>query len=252
MHFHGTEIQRPVPFYRIFKGTVFSQVDMAVDFAMSKLNRSVGTRSESARAPVRDEIPSDVIREAIVNAVAHRDYTSAGAVQVSVFADLVEVWNPGVLPAPLTMESLRHPHGSIARNHRLCDGLFLGQYIEKYGTGTLMMIRESLAHHLPEPGFAQRGGEFTITLWRDWLTEEVMLGLGLNERQRQALAAIKKSAVLTNADYQKLARASRPTVIRDLADLVAKGVLSRRGAARGAFYVLAGNRLKNDSNDSSR
>ena len=124
MHFHGTEIQRPVPFYRIFKGTVFGQVDMAVDFVMSKLNRSVGTRAESNQAPVRDEIPHDVLREAIVNAVAHRDYTSAGAVQVSVFADRVEVWNPGTLPASLTTESLRHPHGSIPRNHRLCEVLF--------------------------------------------------------------------------------------------------------------------------------
>ena len=77
MHFHGTEIQRPVPFYRIFKGTLFGQVDMAVDFVMSKLNRSVGTRAESIQAPVRDEVPPEVIREAIVNAVAHRDYASA-------------------------------------------------------------------------------------------------------------------------------------------------------------------------------
>lgn len=92
-----------------------------------------------------------------MNAVAHRDYTSlGGAVQVSVFADRVEVWNPGTLPAPLTTESLRQPHGSIPRNHRLCDALFLARYIEKYGTGTLMMIRESLAHNLPEPDFAQR------------------------------------------------------------------------------------------------
>jgi ATP-dependent DNA helicase RecG len=129
MHFHGTEIQRPVPFYRIFKGTLFEQVDMAVDFVMSKLNRSVGTRSESAQAPVRYEVPHDVIREAIVNAIAHRDYTSAGAVQVSVFADRVEVWNPGTLPPPLTLESLRQPHGSIARNPRICEALFLARYM---------------------------------------------------------------------------------------------------------------------------
>lgn len=146
MHFHGIEIQRPVPFYRIFKGALFEQVGMAVDFVLSKLNRSVGTRAESNQAPVRHEIPPDVIREAIVNAIAHRDYTSAGAVQVSVFADRVEVWNPGTLPPPLTLESLRQPHGSIARNHLICEALFLARYIEKYGTGTLMMIRESLAH----------------------------------------------------------------------------------------------------------
>ena len=66
MHFHGTEIARPVPFYRIFKGNLFEQVDMAHDFVMSKLDRSVGTRAQSAQAPVRLEIPPDVVREAIV------------------------------------------------------------------------------------------------------------------------------------------------------------------------------------------
>ena len=250
MHFHGTEIQRPVPFYRIFKGTVFGQVDMAVDFVMSKLNRSVGTRAESNQAPVQDEIPQDVIREAIVNAVAHRDYTSAGAVQVSVFADRVEVWNPGTLPASLTTESLRHPHGSIPRNHRLCEVLFLARYIEKYGTGTLMMIRESLAHNLPEPDFAQRGGEFTVALWRDWLTTEVLATLGLNDRQIRAVAFLKSTARITNADYQTVTGATRPTAKRDLEDLVKKRVVAPMGGGRGSYYELRKKWLINGSNGS--
>lgn len=250
MHFHGTEIQRPVPFYRIFKGTVFGQVDMAVDFVMSKLNRSVGTRAESNQAPVRDEIPHDVIREAIVNAVAHRDYISAGAVQVSVFADRVEVWNPGTLPASLTTESLRHPHGSIPRNHRICEVLFLARYIEKYGTGTLMMIRESLAHNLPEPDFAQRGGEFTVALWRDWLTTEVLAKLDLNNRQIRAVAFLKSSARITNADYQTVTGATRPTAKRDLEDLVKKRVVAPMGGGRGSYYEFRKKWLKNGSNGS--
>lgn len=251
MHFHGTEIQRPVPFYRIFKGTVFEQVDKAVDFVMSKLNRSVGTRAESSQAPVRYEMPPDVIREAIVNAIAHRDYTSAGAVQVSVFADRVEVWNPGALPASLTTESLRHPHGSIARNHRLCEALFLARYIEKYGTGTLMMIRESLAHNLPEPDFAQRGGEFTIALWRDWLTPELISKLSLNDRQTRALAVLWQERRLTNSRYQEITGAGRPTTKRDLDDLVVKGVLIRLGAGRGVYYQAAKKWFINGSNGSS-
>jgi predicted HTH transcriptional regulator len=251
MHFHGTEIQRPVPFYRIFKGTVFGQVDMAVDFVMSKLNRSVGTRAESNQAPVRDEIPHDVIREAIVNAVAHRDYTSAGAVQVSVFADRVEVWNPGTLPASLTTESLRHPHGSIPRNHRLCEVLFLARYIEKYGTGTLMMIRESLAHNLPEPDFAQRGGEFTVALWRDWLTDRVMAELGLNERQKQAIIHLKARTRIANSEYQALVRVARATATRDLEGLLIKGVLEKVGTTgKGTYYVLAKKRLTKASKES--
>ena len=251
MHFHGTEIQRPVPFYRIFKGTVFGQVDMAVDFVMSKLNRSVGTRAESSQAPVRDEIPHDVIREAIVNAVAHRDYTSAGAVQVSVFADRVEVGNPGTLPASLTTESLRHPHGSIPRNHRLCEVLFLARYIEKYGTGTLMMIRESLAHNLPEPDFAQRGGEFTVALWRDWLTDRVMAELGLNERQKQAIIHLKARTRIVNSEYQALVRVARATATRDLEGLLIKGVLEKVGTTgKGTYYVLAKKRLTKASKES--
>jgi len=240
MHFHGTEIQRPVPFYRIFKDTVFGQVDMAVDFVMSKLNRSVGTRAESSQAPVRYEIPPDVIREAIVNAIAHRDYTSAGAVQVSVFADRVEVWNPGTLSAPLTTESLRHPHGSIARNHRLCEALFLAGYIEKYGTGTLMMIRECIAHELPEPDFVQRGGEFTTVIWRDWLTDQVLAGYGLNDRQLKAVAYLKVNGSIASSDYQQLTGVTPKTAARDLSGLVENGIAERRGEKRASHYVLKG------------
>jgi len=240
MHFHGTEIVRPVPFYRIFKGKLFDQVDEAVDFVRSKLDRSVGTRAEGPQAPVRFELPREVIAEAIVNAVVHRNYASAAAVQVSVFADRVEVWNPGELPQPLTPERLRHPHSSIARNHRICEALFLARYIEKFGTGTLMMIRESLAHSLPEPDFEQRGGEFVTTLWRDWLTERILNELNLNDRQRQAVALVKAAGRMNNADYQKLTRAIKKTASRDLEDLKRKRVFKKIGkTGRGTYYVLA-------------
>jgi predicted HTH transcriptional regulator len=239
MHFHGTQIQRPVPFYRIFKGPLFEQVDNAVDFVLSKLNRSIGTRAESSQAPVRYEIPPDVIREAIVNAIAHRDYTSLGAVQVSVFADRVEVWNPGVLPPPLTPESLRHPHGSQARNPRICEVLFLARYIEKYGTGTLMMIRESLEHDLPEPDFVMRGGEFTITLWRDWLTPEVLAGYNLNERQVKAVNYLKIHQTITNTIYQEF-ESSKRTASRDLDEMITLGIIEKVGTTgKGVYYRLA-------------
>lgn len=240
MHFHGTEIQRPVPFYRIFKGPLFEQVDMAVDFVMSKLGRSVGTRAKSSQAPVRYEIPHDVIREAVVNAIAHRDYTSAGAVQVSVFADRVEVWNPGTLTPPLTPESLRLPHGSIARNPRICEALFLARYIEKYGTGTLMMIRESLAHALPEPDFVQRGGEFTSTVWRDWLTDKVLVDLHLNDRQMQAVMHAKTSGRISTGEYRAMTKTSESTALRELRQLAKLRVLEKvGGSGRAAHYIVA-------------
>ena len=251
MHFHGTEIQRPVPFYRVFKGNLFEQVDQAVDFVLSKVNRSVGTRAAGPQAPVRNELPEEVVAEAIVNAVAHRDYTSGASVQVSVFADRVEVWNPGELLPPLTPESLRKPHRSVLRNPHIAEVLFLAHYIEKYGTGTLMMIRESVKYELPEPSLGgNQPGEFGVTIWRDWLTEEVVAQLGLNERQKKAVGAFRLERRTTNSQYQKATRASRPTAKRDLEDLVKKGVLERSGSGRGAYYAMPAKRLINGSNGS--
>jgi predicted HTH transcriptional regulator len=246
MHFHGTEVQRPAPYYKIFKGSLFEQVDQAVNFVLSVITRSVGTRALSSQAPVAYEIPPDVIREAIVNAIAHRDYASAGAVQVSVFADRIEVWNPGALLPPLTPESLRKPHRSVLRNPRIAEVLFLAQYIEKYGTGTLMMIRESREHALPEPCFGgNQPGEFGTTIWRDWLTEAVMNRLNLNVRQRQALVHLKVNGSITTAVFQELSGTPHRTAVRDLMGLVDKGVLEHVGTGRGAYYILRPNRAGN-------
>ena len=110
MHFHGTEVRKPIPSYQIFKGTLFELVDHAVDFVMSKIVRSVGTRALGPQAPVEYELPIEAVTEAVVNAVAHRDYASNASVQVMLFADRLEVWNPGELPPSLTPERLREPH----------------------------------------------------------------------------------------------------------------------------------------------
>ena len=152
-HFHGTEVSKPIPSYQVYRGKAFELVDQAVDFVLSKINRAVGTRSESARAPRTYEIPEEVVTEAIVNAVAHRDYTSNASVQVMLFSDRLEVWNPGSLPPPLTLEKLREPHASVPANPLLAESMYLVNYIERMGTGTLDMIRRCVAAGLPEPDF---------------------------------------------------------------------------------------------------
>ncbi len=241
MHFHGTTVQRPAPSYQMFKGTLFDQMDRAVDFALSVVDRRVGTRALSTQAPVSYDVPPDVVREAVVNAVAHRDYASRASVQVSVFADRVEVANPGSLPAELTPESLRHPHASIPRNPRICEAFFLTRYIEKFGTGTLMMIDESAAAGLPPPVFEPRDAEFRATVWRDWLTDDVIARMGLNARQRAAVVRVKAAGRISNLEYQRLAKVVKKTATRDLDELVAKRVVVRIGTTgRGTHYVLAG------------
>ncbi len=140
-------------------------VDQAIDFVMSKIAARVGTRSESAQAPVTYEIPRDVIAEGIVNAVVHRDYTSNASVQVMLFADRVEITNPGRLPESLTFESLRHSHASIPRNPLIAEPMYLTQYIERMGTGTGDMIRLCHEAGLPEPTFSYRDG-FVLSIAR--------------------------------------------------------------------------------------
>jgi predicted HTH transcriptional regulator len=239
MHFHGTRVERPAPSYQIFKGTIFDQVDRAVDFVLSVLNRRVGTREQGPQAPVSYDVPPDVVQEAIVNAVAHRDYASRGSVQVSVFADRVEVRNPGELPPELTPEKLREPHRSIPRNQRICDALFATRYIEKYGTGTLMMIKQCREAGLPEPEFVPEPGGFVLTVWRDWLTDEMIESLHLNYRQRRALIHLKTARRIGNTEYQRLLGVAKRTAHRDLVELVDKGILEKVGSTgKGASYVL--------------
>jgi len=239
MHFHGTAVRKPIPSYQIYKGTAFELVDQAVDFVLSKINRHIGTRAESVQAPATYELPKEAVTEAIVNAVVHRDYASNASVQVMLFADRLEVWNPGELPSALTPERLREPHASIPRNPLIAEPLYLTRYIEKAGSGTLDMIARCAQANLPPPAFEERAGQFVTTIWRDWLTDEVVAGFGLSDRQMKAVAFVKLHGRIANADYQALSGIIRKTAARDLDDLVAKGIFDRAGVKRGAHYVLA-------------
>ncbi len=239
LHYHGTEVRKPIPSYQIFKGTVFEMVDQAVDFVMSKIARSIGTRKQGPQAPVEYELPKEAVGEAIVNAVAHRDYASNASVQVMLFADRLEVWNPGELPASLTPELLRLPHASIPRNPLIADPLYLAHYIEKAGSGTLDMIALCREAGLPEPDFRQDGGQFVMTLRRDWLTPSLMDLLGLGDRERRLVALIKINGRIANQTYQDAFGVSKATASRHLEALVDKGLIERVGTtSKGTYYSL--------------
>lgn len=240
LHFHGTEVRKPIPSYQVFKGTVFELVDQAVDFIMSKVARRVGTRSAGPTAPVEYELPRDAVAEAIVNAVAHRDYSSKASVQVMLFADRFEVWNPGELPATLTFAQLRRAHPSIPRNPLLADPLFLAGYIEKAGTGTLDMIDRLREAGLPEPEFRQDGGTFVQVFWRDWLTPEALASLDLGDRQKQTLAHVRIHGRIDNAGLRKLTGVTKATATRDLEGLAKAGLLRKVGrTGKGTHYTLS-------------
>ena len=164
-HFHGRQVARPIPDQKKLEGNLFKLVDDAVDFVLGKIALHVGTRANSVQAPVTYEIPRDVIAEAIVNAVAHRDYTSRGNVQVRLFADRLEICNPGRLPPELTVAKLKEEHASYPANRRITWPLFLNRYVEESGTGTREMTLSCVNAGLPEPEFSVSDG-FKVTIRR--------------------------------------------------------------------------------------
>ncbi len=239
VHAHGMEYQRPFGSQQNFEGDLFEQCDAATDFVLSKIDRRVGTRALSSEAPVTYELPPEAVREAIVNAVAHRDYHSNASVEVRLFVDRLEIWNPGVLPGTLSLQSLHGDHPSVPANPLIAEPLYLARYIEKVGSGTQKMIRLCREAGLPEPTFEERDGFFVVSLLRDWLTPDRLAHLNLNERQMSAVALLKKGLRLTNTLYQRELGVSKRTATRDLEDLMSKGLIERIGSTgKGVEYQI--------------
>ena len=164
----GTTFEKPFPSYHIYHGTVFEQVDQALDFVMSRVDHWVGPRdaAESAQAPARSEFPIEAVREAIVNAVCHRDYTDDGSVQVMLFRDRLEVLNPGTLPRGWTAANLLQTHDSKPHNGILATAMQWAGYVEKSGYGTEDIVRKCKAWGLRDPEYHPSSVDFRLVLWR--------------------------------------------------------------------------------------
>ena len=227
LHFHGAEVQKPIPSYHIYKGTVFELVDQAVDFVMAKIDRAVIPQDHAVASQVQYELPYKAVREAIVNAVTHRDYTSNASVQVMLFADRLEVWNPGELPPTLTLAALRLPHASIPHNPLIAEPMFLATYAEKAGSGILDMIKLCRAANVRAPDFRQDAGQFVQTIWRpktvhalagsEQVTEQAteQVTEQATEQVVRLLHSLAKKPAGTKQIMQSLRLRHRPTLYYD-------------------------------------
>jgi len=239
IHCHGTEYRRPFASMQVYGGDLFEQADQTQDFILGKINRAIGTRAASITAPATYELPPDAVAEAVINAIAHRDYHSNASVEVRLFADRLEIWNPGTLPGTLTLDALRDDHPSVPNNPLIAESLYLTRYIERVGSGTQTMIELCREAGLPEPQFEQRSGSFVTTLWRDWLTPKVLAGYKLNERQMKVINYLKINKEITNREYQELTGAISQTALRDLKDMMALGLVDKVGTTgRSTRYRL--------------
>jgi ATP-dependent DNA helicase RecG len=179
------------------------------------------------------EYPASVVREAFVNAVAHRNYFDSNAVQVNIFDDRIEFLSPGALPEGLTLENLGSY--SIQRNPMIYKLLRDVRKVEGLATG-IPRIRETLRDGgYPEPSFEVLGGKFfRVTVWnRDFAGYE-----WLSQRQRTGLQFIEKSGSMTSEEYANLNSLARSTANEDIREMVEKGLLEKIGKTRGSRYVI--------------
>ena len=193
------------------------------------------------------QFPQGAVREALVNAVAHRDYTIRGeGIRIALFGDRMECYSPGRLPGHMTVENIVEER--FSRNETLVQELSDFGLIERLGYGIDRMLRQMSEAGLPAPEFRETAAGFLVTLrghagddrqetqavdTREWRR------MGLNERQIAALLHLAEQRRITNSDLQELAPDVSPeTLRRDLADLVERGLLLKVGEKRGAYYIL--------------
>lgn len=187
----------------------------------------------------RPEYPPFAVREAIVNAVCHRDYRLRGRrIEVRKFADRLEVISPGGLPGHITLDNIVQEHYS--RNPRIVSGLFYWGYIEELGLGIDRMIEEMARAGHPPPKFQATPFSFTVILYnRQERPPLPAREAGMNERQLKALQYVREHGRITNREYQQLCPDVSPETLRlDLADLVRRGILLKIGDKRGTYYIL--------------
>jgi ATP-dependent DNA helicase RecG len=186
------------------------------------------------------EYPTAPVREALVNAVAHRDYRLTGrGIEIRMYTDRLEITSPGGLPAHITLDNIVEEHYS--RNPRLVNGLYQWGYIEELGLGVDRMIEDMVAAGHPPPKFEATTYRFTVTLYNKKEPSKAMPQWegNMNERQMKALEFLERNGAITNRDYRELCPHVGPETLRlDLADLVDKGVILKIGDKRGTRYIL--------------
>jgi len=226
-------------------GSLWEMVDKAMTFV--KRNTRVAAKFDGFKRIDIEEYPYVAIREAIVNAVCHRDYCIENNVFVNVFDDRVEVISPGPIPNNLTVEQIRGK--SIPRNRTILE-LFekLGSdYVERTGTGFTRMDELMLVHGLKKPEYQtthafvevtfKGPGEKILELVRP-SNETDLRELGLNERQANALGWIQQQKTVTREGYEKKFGVSKRTAVRELMQLVKKNTLCTQGKGKSTTYSI--------------
>ena len=242
MHFAGTTTvgESPdEPLYldnREFRGTIPQVLESARGTVYEKLSKRAVIEGFVRQDLL--EYPEFAYREAIVNAVSHRDYALEGSfIQVRLFADRLEVQSPGGLGGHVTVDNILYEQ--YTRNPHIVRLMEDMGYVERRGLGVDQMIRAMAEAGLEPPEFENRGSSFWVNLKAAQPALPPSLSnLDLNERQTQALARFRTQGRLTNREYQKAFGVSERTALYDLQGLVEAGLALPVSSGRGRYYIL--------------
>ena len=220
-------------------GNLFEQIEKTLDLLFTKYIKAIISYENGINRVETYEYPKDAIREALLNAIAHKDYSGGVPIQISVYKDKIMIWNEGTLPEDWTIETLLDKHSSKPYNPDIANALFRSGYIESWGRGITKMISLCKEAGLPEPNFYYKTSGIWAVFQKDIFNEDHLQTLGLNNRQVKAVLYAKEKGKITNSEYQKINDCSRNTASNDLAELVVKEILKPSGQkGAGAFYTI--------------
>jgi len=224
---------------RWIAGNLFHQLIEGEEAIRNFINVRYEISGETPERKEHWDYPLPALREALMNALVHRDYFKKHEqIMIKIYDDAIWFHNPGGLPKGMSIEQLKAKPQSIPRNPLIARIFYLAGYIERYGSGIQRILTSFADADLPEPEFQTDVWGLTLMMQKNIFTPEYLAQQGLNERQRLALSYVLEHGEITNSAFQQLASVSRRTAAYDLSHLVKTGILELQGTRKAARYIL--------------
>ncbi|PIU67983.1 MAG: hypothetical protein COS84_02460, partial [Armatimonadetes bacterium CG07_land_8_20_14_0_80_40_9] len=238
VRFKGTGVTGVMIDMKNIGGNLIDQIIETEKFIFSNISLRAWIEEGKIERQEKWEYPPKAIREALVNAIAHRDYRSSSKVQVRIFDDRIEFWNPGRLPDGWTVETLKRKHESKPFNPLIASAFFWIKYIEEVGTGTNKIIDWCKEWELPEPDFEYTETSLVVTLRKPRLTEEYLKTLDFNKRQLKAIKYVAGQGSIDRKTYCDICSVKKGVASKELSEMVERGIFRVEGKGRTTHYVL--------------
>ena len=219
-------------------GNLFEQVEKTMELLLTKYTRALISYKGLSRIETY-EYPEDALREALLNAVSHKEYAGCTPIQIRVYSDRIKIWNEGQLPENWTVQNLLQEHSSRPYNPDIANAFFRCGYVESWGRGIEKITEQCAAAKLPMPVITNEGSDFWVTFRKDIYNPVDLSLLGLSDRQIKAVLYVKEKGRITNLEYLEINKGiTDRTALRDLDFLIEKGVFQRIGEKKAAYYEL--------------